>query len=59
MKKEMTYPKSDSIVYIEMKDGKMRKGIFFMNGLTPTFASYGSEIKLEDIARWEYVYKSN
>lgn len=51
----MEYPKSDAIVYIYTKDGKRKKGMFFMNGFAPTFASYGLEIKLENIERWEYM----
>ena len=39
-------------VYIKKSNGSTSKGMFYMNGTKPTFASYGSEI--QDVIAWEY-----
>ena len=39
-------------VYIKKSNGSTSKGMFFMNGTKPTFASYGSEI--QDVIAWAY-----
>lgn len=40
------------IVYIKTADNRVRKGMFYMNGGTPVFASYGSPV--EDVTHWAY-----
>ena len=39
-------------VYIKKSNGSISKGMFFMNGTKPTFASYGSEV--QDVIAWAY-----
>ena len=39
-------------VYIKKSTGSTSKGMFYMNGTKPTFASYGSEI--QDVIAWAY-----
>ena len=39
-------------VYIKKSNGSTSKGMFFMNGTKPTFASYGSEIQY--VIAWAY-----
>lgn len=39
-------------VYIKKSNGSITKGMFYINGKTPTFASYGSTIK--DVVGWAY-----
>lgn len=39
-------------VYIKKSNGSISKGMFYMNGRTPTFASYGSQIL--DVVAWAY-----
>ena len=39
-------------VYIKKSNGRTSKGMFYMNGTKPTFASYGSEI--QDVIAWAY-----
>ena len=39
-------------VYIKKSNGSTSKGMFYMNGTKPTFASYGSEI--QDVIAWAY-----
>lgn len=39
-------------VYIKKSNGSTSKGMFYMNGKKPTFASYGSEI--QDVIAWAY-----
>lgn len=39
-------------VYIKTETGRIKKGMFYMNGKKPTFASYGSEVK--DVVAWAY-----
>ena len=39
-------------VYIKQSNGSISKGMFYMNGRTPTFASYGSQIL--DVVAWAY-----
>lgn len=48
------YVENCAFVYIKLKDGRIRKGMFYKNGGKPTFASYGAEIKIEDIQSWAY-----
>ena len=43
---------SQAIVYIKKSNGSTSKGMFYMNGTKPTFASYGSEI--QDVIAWAY-----
>lgn len=39
-------------VYIKKSNGSTSKGMFYMNGTKPTFASYGCEI--QDVIAWAY-----
>lgn len=39
-------------VYIKKYNGSISKGMFYMNGTKPTFASYGSEI--QNVIAWAY-----
>ena len=39
-------------VYIKKSNGRTSKGMFYMNGTKPTFASYGSEI--QNVIAWAY-----
>ena len=39
-------------VYIKKHNGITLKGMFYMNGTKPTFASYGSEI--QTVIAWAY-----
>ena len=39
-------------VYIKTADNKIRKGMFYMNGGKPVFASYGSPV--ENVTHWAY-----
>ena len=39
-------------VHIKKSNGSTSKGMFYMNGTKPTFASYGSEI--QDVIAWAY-----
>ena len=39
-------------VYIKKSDGSISKGMFYINGRTPTFASYGSQVF--DVVAWAY-----
>ena len=39
-------------VYIKKSNGSTSKGMFYMNGTKPTFASYGSEI--QNVIAWAY-----
>ena len=39
-------------VYIKKSNGSISKGMFYMNGRTPTFASYGSQIF--GVVAWAY-----
>ena len=39
-------------VYIKKSNGSTTKGMFYMNGTKPTFASYGSEI--QNVIVWAY-----
>ncbi len=39
-------------VYIKKSNGSITKGMFYINGKTPTFASYGS--KVLDAIAWSY-----
>ena len=43
---------SQVMVYIKKYNGSTSKGMFYMNGTKPTFASYGSEIK--NVIAWAY-----
>ena len=43
---------SQVMVYIKKFNGSTSKGMFYMNGTKPTFASYGSEI--QDVIAWAY-----
>lgn len=43
---------SQVMVYIKKSNGSTSKGMFYMNGTKPTFASYGSEI--QDVIAWAY-----
>lgn len=43
---------SHARVYMKTRDRRIRKGMFYINGKTPTFASYGSEVK--DVVAWAY-----
>ena len=43
---------SQVMVYIKKSNGRTSKGMFYMNGAKPTFASYGSEI--QDVIAWAY-----
>ena len=43
---------SQVMVYIKKSNGRTSKGMFYMNGSKPTFASYGSEI--QDVIAWAY-----
>ena len=43
---------SQVMVYIKKSNGSISKGMFYMNGTKPTFASYGSEI--QDVIAWAY-----
>ena len=43
---------SQVMVYIKKSNGRTSKGMFYMNGTKPTFASYGSEI--QDVIAWAY-----
>ena len=39
-------------VYIKKSNGRISKGMFYINGRKPTFASYGSEVL--DVVAWAY-----
>ena len=39
-------------VYIKKSNGNISKGMFYINGKTPTFASYGSQVF--DVVAWAY-----
>ena len=39
-----------TFVYIKRSNGGICKGMYYKNGLKPTFASYGSEV--EDVVAW-------
>lgn len=39
-------------VYIKKSNGSISKGMFYINGRTPTFASYGSQVF--DVIAWAY-----
>ena len=39
-------------VYIKKSNGSISKGMFYVNGRTPTFASYGSQVF--DVVAWAY-----
>ena len=39
-------------VYIKKSNGSISKGMFYINGRKPTFASYGSEVL--DAVAWAY-----
>ena len=39
-------------VYIKKSNGSISKGMFYINGRKPTFASYGSEVF--DAVAWAY-----
>ena len=39
-------------VYIKKSNGSVSKGMFYMNGTRPEFASYGSEV--QDVIAWAY-----
>lgn len=43
---------SQVMVYIKKYNGSISKGMFYMNGTKPTFASYGSEI--QNVIAWAY-----
>ena len=43
---------SQVMVYIKKYNGSTSKGMFYMNGTKPTFASYGSEI--QNAIAWAY-----
>ena len=43
---------SQVMVYIKKSNGSTTKGMFYMNGTKPTFASYGSEI--QNVIAWAY-----
>ena len=43
---------SQVMVYINKSNGSISKGMFYMNGTKPTFASYGSEI--QNVIAWAY-----
>lgn len=43
---------SQVMVYIKKSNGSTSKGMFYMNGTKPTFASYGSEI--QNVIAWAY-----
>ena len=43
---------SQVMVYIKKYNGSTSKGMFYMNGTKPTFASYGSEI--QNVIAWAY-----
>ena len=43
---------SQERVYIKKYNGSTSKGMFYMNGTKPTFASYGSEI--QNVIAWAY-----
>jgi hypothetical protein len=39
-------------VYIKKSNGSISKGMFYINGRKPTFASYGSEVF--NVVAWAY-----
>lgn len=41
-----------AFVYMKFRDGRIRKGMFYINGTEPTFASYGS--RMTDVIAWAY-----
>ncbi len=43
---------SQAFVYIKRANGKVTKGMFYVNGKQPVFASYGSEVT--DAVAWAY-----
>ena len=43
---------SQAMVYMQTATGRITKGMFYMNGKKPTFASFGLEIK--DVVAWAY-----
>ena len=43
---------AQAFVYIKTANGRIWKGMYFMNGGKPTFASYGSEIA--NVVAWAY-----
>lgn len=46
------YKGSSVRVYIKKSDGSISKGMFYWNGRTPTFASYGSQVF--GVVAWAY-----
>ena len=46
---------SQARVYIKKSNGGISTGMFYMNGRTPTFASYGSQIL--DVVAWAHCPK--
>lgn len=46
------YKGSAARVYIKKFDGGISKGMFYWNGRTPTFASYGSQVF--GVVAWSY-----
>lgn len=43
---------SQVMVYIKKPNGSITRGMFYVNGRTPTFASYGSQVF--DVVAWAY-----
>lgn len=39
-------------VYIKRSNGKVTRGMFYINGRKPTFAGYGTEVI--DVIEWAY-----
>ena len=46
------YISNCAFVFMKCSDGKIRKGMFYMNGGKPVFASYGSTV--ENVTAWAY-----
>ena len=48
------YPEENIVVYLFLKSGRRTKGMFYMNGRTPCFASFGMDVT-DDVISWEYI----
>jgi hypothetical protein len=46
------YHSNQARVYIKTADNRITKGMFYMNGGKPVFASYGTEV--ENVTEWAY-----
>lgn len=49
------YTGGAALVYMKRSDGRVTKGMFYMNGNKPTFAAYGSEIT--NVIAWRYRFE--